>query len=79
MVCVGRYVTVSIKVRREVKERLESCGVKVSDVLRRAIEEELRRVELSEIEGKIKELKDLLSEFNTEFIVRSVREFKDLR
>ena len=76
---MGRYVTVSIKVRREVKERLESCGVKVSDVLRRAIEEELRRVELSEVEGRVRGLKDVLTKFNTEFVVRSIREFRDLR
>ena len=76
---MSRYVTVSIKIRREVKEKLEGRGVKISEVLKRAIEEELRRIELSEIESKISELRDLLSEFNTEFIVRSIRESRDSR
>ncbi|HWQ16819.1 MAG TPA: hypothetical protein VNL13_03190 [Sulfolobales archaeon] len=71
---MGRYVTVSIKIPREVKEKLESRGIRVSDILRRAIEEEVRRIELEEVEARLAELKDLLQGFTTEFVVRSIRE-----
>lgn len=38
------YVTVSTKVRRELKEEPERLGVKISEVLRRALEKEVRNV-----------------------------------
>ncbi|MEM0471743.1 MAG: hypothetical protein QXI22_07025 [Sulfolobales archaeon] len=71
---MGRYVTVSIKIPREVKEKLESRGIRISDILRRAIEEEVRRIELEEVEARLAGLKDLLQGFTTEFVVRSIRE-----
>ncbi len=40
------YVTVSTKVRRELLEKARRYGVNVSEVLRRALEEEVRRREV---------------------------------
>ena len=40
---MGRYVTVSAKVRRELLEEAKRLGVNVSEVIRRSLEEEVRR------------------------------------
>ncbi|RLF04532.1 MAG: hypothetical protein DRJ60_06965, partial [Thermoprotei archaeon] len=40
---MSRYVTVSIKVRRELKEEAERLGVNVSEVLKRALEDAVKR------------------------------------
>ena len=37
---MGRYVTVSAKVRRELLEEARRLGINISEVLRRALEEE---------------------------------------
>ena len=74
---MGRYVTVSVKVPIEVKEKLEKLGIKPSKLLKRAIDEELRRREIEEIEDKLKELKNVLNRFSREFIVESIREDRD--
>lgn len=42
----GSYVTVSAKIRRELKEEAERLGVDFSEVIRRAIEEEALRITL---------------------------------
>ncbi|MEM1610648.1 MAG: hypothetical protein QXQ57_03245 [Sulfolobales archaeon] len=76
---MSEYVTISIKIRRDVMEKLKNRGIKISDVLRRAIEKELRRIGLSEIEAEVEELRGLLSEFDTEFIVRSIRGSRNSR
>ncbi|MHA1608269.1 MAG: hypothetical protein ACTSWP_12195 [Candidatus Freyarchaeota archaeon] len=79
MVLMGRYVTVSVKVPLEVKRRLEELGIKPSEVLRRAIEEELGRRELEEIEKELGKLNSVLSKFSRDFIVESVREDRESR
>jgi hypothetical protein len=45
---VGGWVTVSTKVRRELVERAKRHGVNISEVLRRALEEEVARREEEE-------------------------------
>jgi len=76
---MGRYVTISVKVPIEVKEKLEKFGIKPSKILKKAIEEELRRKEIEELEGKLKELKNVLNKFSIEFIVKSIREDRESR
>ena len=76
---MGRYVTVSVKVPIEVKEKLEKLGIKPSKLLKRAIDEELRRREIEEIEDKLKELENVLNRFSREFIVESIREDRESR
>ncbi|MBC7078335.1 MAG: hypothetical protein ABC505_03275 [Candidatus Methanosuratincola petrocarbonis] len=76
---MSKYTTLSVKVPREVKERLERYGIKPSEVLRKAILEELRLREIEELEGKIEELKDDLAKFSTDYVVKSIREDRDSR
>ncbi|MDT7870085.1 MAG: type II toxin-antitoxin system CcdA family antitoxin [Thermoproteus sp.] len=45
---MGGWVTVSTKVRRELVERAKRHGVNISEVLRRALEEEVARREEEE-------------------------------
>ncbi|MGP3667239.1 MAG: hypothetical protein ACKD6N_00015 [Candidatus Bathyarchaeota archaeon] len=76
---MGRYVTVSVKIPVEVKEKLEKFGIKPSKILKRAIYEELRRIEIETIERQLEDLKDVLNRFSREFIVKSIREDRESR
>lgn len=76
---MGRYVTVSVKIPVEVKEKLEKFGIKPSKILKRAIYEELRRIEIETIERQLEDLKDVLNRFSKEFIVKSIREDRESR
>ena len=40
---MGRYVTVSTKVRKELRDEAKKLGINISEVLRRALEEEIKR------------------------------------
>jgi len=70
------YVTVSTKVKRSLLEKARKYGVNVSEVLRRALEEEVRRKEvewalrvMDEISQKLEldvEAKDLIRKFRDE-------------
>ncbi len=76
---MGRYVTVSVKIPVEVKEKLEKLGIKPSDLLKRAIYEEIKRREIKEIEKELEELAGVLEKFSENFVVKSIREDRDSR
>ncbi|BAJ49922.1 conserved hypothetical protein [Candidatus Caldarchaeum subterraneum] len=71
---MAEYVTVSTKVRRKLKEEAERLGVKVSEVLRRALEEEVRRRRLEELEKRLENLGTALDKLDTDRITLMIRE-----
>jgi len=73
------YVTVSTKVRRRLKEEAERLGVKISEVLRRALEEEVRRRKLEELEEKLSEVGEALDRIDIDRVVKSIREDREGR
>ena len=76
---MSKYVTVSVKIPRELKEKLERYGIKPSKLLKKAIMEELKRKEIQELEKMRAELSDIIAKFSKEFIVRSIREDREKR
>ena len=76
---MGKYVTVSVKVPVELKEKMEKYGIKPSLVLRRAIEDCIREEEIKRLKEKIEELKPTLEKISMEDVVKSIREERDSR
>ena len=74
---MGDYITVSTKVRRELKEEAERLGVRISEVLRRALEEEVKRRKLEELERKLGELGGALDKIDIDRVVKSIREDRE--
>jgi post-segregation antitoxin (ccd killing protein) len=72
-------VTVSVKVPIELKEKIKKLGIKPSNLLRKAIEEEVRSREVERIKGEIEELKPLLSKISIEEVAKSIREDREQR
>ncbi len=73
------YVTVSAKIPRRLKELLDRYGIKPGPIIRRALEEEVRRVMLEELEGIAKELSRRVSSIPDEEVVRLIREDREGR
>ena len=76
---MGDYTTVSTKVRRELKEEAERLGVRISEVLRRALEGEVRRRKLEELEKKLGEVGEALDKIDIDRVVKSIREDREGR
>jgi len=68
-----------VKVPQELKEKIEKLGVKPSRILRKAIEDEVRRKEVEQIRGEITRLKPVLSKVPIEEVVKSIREDRESR
>ena len=76
---MSRNVTVSLKIPQDLRERMRKLGLNPSPVLRKALEDEVRRRELQEIQTRIEELKPLLNRLTLDEAVRSIREDRERR
>ena len=74
---MAKYDTVSVKVPTELKERAARLGVRTAEVLRRALEEEVRRREVEEINKELHRIQPALSRITAEEVVASIREDRD--
>lgn len=76
---MGKYVTVSARIRRELKEEMEKLGIKPSEVIKRAIEESVRRRKLEILEERLRSLSEKLSGISEEDWASAVRETREER
>ncbi len=72
-------VTITVRIPRKLKQELSKYGIKVSSVVRRALEEEVRRRKIIELRRAARELGELFSKIPEEEIVRSIRKMRELR
>jgi len=70
---------VSVKVRRDLAERARALGVNISEVVRKAIEEEVRRRELELVKKGLESVKDFLDRVDIDRVVNSIREGRESR
>ncbi len=69
------YVTVSTKVKKSLLERAREFGINVSEVLRRALEEEVRR---REVEWALKVMDEISQRIELDVEARElIRKFRD--
>jgi len=74
---MGRYVTVSAKVRRELLEEARRLNINVSELIRRTLEEEVRRRKLMELEERLRRKKHILAKINVDEMMRLIREDRE--
>ena len=60
-------------------DEAESLGVEISEVLRRALEEEVRRRKLEELEKKLSEVGEALDKVDIKRVVKGIREDREGR
>ena len=72
-----RYVTVSAKIPAELKDMLDKLGIKPGPVIRRALEEEVRRAMFRRLEERARKLSKRLPEIPDEEIAEIVREYRE--
>ncbi|MEM1998095.1 MAG: type II toxin-antitoxin system CcdA family antitoxin [Candidatus Bathyarchaeia archaeon] len=66
-------VVISVRVPRELKKELKRHGVKISEVVRKALEEEVRRRKLKRLQETAAKLGEFFAGIPDEEIIRSVK------
>ncbi|MCC6018863.1 MAG: type II toxin-antitoxin system CcdA family antitoxin [Candidatus Verstraetearchaeota archaeon] len=68
------YVTVSVRVKRELLDEARRLNINVSELIRGALENEVRRRRLMLLEEKLKAKKSILEKIDVDMVVRLIRE-----
>jgi Ulp1 family protease len=76
---VQQCVTVSTKIPKQLKEKIQKFKIKPSKILRKALEDEVKKREVEELKLEIDKLKPILDKVSVEDIVKSIREDRDSR
>jgi len=70
----GMSVTVSVRIPRRLRDEAKRYGINISEVARRALEEEVRRRKLEDAAAAARRVGELFSRISTEEIVEWLRE-----
>jgi len=76
---MASYSIVSVRLPAELRRKMRELGIEPSKVMRRAIEEEVKRREAERLKERISELGDLLQRISTEDVVADIRRDRDGR
>jgi len=74
---MGKYVTVSAKVPEEFKKRLRELNVNISQLVRNALEDEIKRRKEEELKALALKASRLLKKIPPAEITRAIREARD--
>ncbi|HIH69224.1 hypothetical protein [Methermicoccus shengliensis] len=73
------YVTVSARIKRELKDEMDRLGIKPSEVIRKAIEESIRKKKMEILKSRLKEAEEILKKVGEEGWIEAVRESREER
>ena len=72
-----QMVTVSVKIPRNLKERIKHSKIKMSKVIREMLEEKMIDEEVNRLKGDIKKHKKIFDKISVEQVVKDIREDRD--
>ncbi|WP_291999053.1 type II toxin-antitoxin system CcdA family antitoxin [Caldivirga sp.] len=76
---MGSTVILSVRVRRELKERAEQLGINIRDIVEKVLENAIREKEREEMRSIASELRELLCGIDDEEWTRLIRGNRDAR
>ena len=71
--------SITVRIPDELKKELEDTGVKISEVTRKALENEVKRIQEQRAKKAAMRLSELLSAIPDEDIIKAIRETRDQR
>jgi len=76
---LSKLVTVSAKIPEELKKKMNNLNIKPSEIIKEAIENEIKRREIEELKETLEEVKPILAKLSVERVVKSIREDRESR
>ena len=72
-------VSVSAKIPKQLKEKMQRLKIKPSKIIQKALEDEVRRREIEELKQEINKLKPALEKVSMKNITKNIREDRENR
>ncbi len=74
---MSSYITVSAKIKRELYKKIRKYGINVSEVIRRALQEEVARREEEELRRMLEEAGKILGKVPEKRLVEHIRSSRE--
>ena len=71
------YTTVSAKISQEDREKLRELGLNPTEIIRKAVQEEIRKASNKALIEKMKRMRPVISKLNLDEIVSDIREDRE--
>ena len=72
-----RYTTISAKILEEERAEIKKLGLNPTVIIRKAVQEEIRRARNKDLIEKMKRVAPIISKFNLDEIVSDIREDRE--
>lgn len=76
---MGKMITVSAKISEDLKRKIDELGISPSEIIRRALEEEVRRRTRELLKERLEEVSSILSKVEREEWIKAIREAREER
>jgi post-segregation antitoxin (ccd killing protein) len=71
--------SITVRISDELKKELQDSGINISEVTRKALKTEIKKIKEQRAREAAQELSQLLSEVPDEEIIKAIRETRDRR
>ena len=72
-----RYTTISAKIPEEERDEIKKLGLNPTSIIRKAVQEEIRRARNKDLVEKMKKVAPVISKLNLDEIVSDIREDRE--
>ena len=72
-----RHTTISAKIPEEEREEIKKLGLNPTSIIRKAVQEEIRRARNNDLIKKMKKVAPIISKLNLDEIVSDIREDRE--
>jgi len=79
VVNLAKYVTVSAKIDRELRKKLDELGIKPSEVIRKALEREVEERTRKLLYEKVERASEIIARVGSEAWIKAIREGRETR
>ena len=73
------YITISARIKKELKKKIAKYGINISQLMRNAIEAEIERIEESELRKSLRKTGQIFAKIDMETITNLIREDRENR
>ena len=74
---MNKYTTISAKIPEEEREEIKKLGLNPTSIIRKAVQEEIRRAKNKDLIEKMKKVAPIISKLNLDEIVSDIREDRE--
>lgn len=71
------YATISAKVPKDIKHKIDDYGIKPSEIIRKSIYDEIKKIEIMQLKEETESMSSIVKKIKSKSVVKSIREDRD--